>query len=78
MLKVEIHRRCTPVSLRNNPGCCPDVMAARQKGSGLQGGHHRAGWGVLSIPPAFCLVCWHHIHLAENPSKLLVVDLPKE
>lgn len=77
MLKVEIHWRCTPVSLRNSSECCPDVAAVRQEGPRLQGGHNRGERGMFSIPPAFCLVYLYYINLAENPNRLLVVDVTK-
>lgn len=77
MLKVEIHRRYTLVSLRNNPECCPDVAAARQKRPMLQEGLSRGERGLFSIPPAFCLVYLYSINLAENPNRLLVVDVAK-
>lgn len=67
------------MSLRNNhnPECCPDVAAARRKGPELQGSHSRGERGVLSIPPAFCLVYLYYINLAENSNRLLVVDVAK-
>lgn len=77
MLKVEIHRRCTLVSLRKNPECCPDVASARQKGPKLQGSHNRGERGMFSILQAFCWVYLYYINLAENPNRLLVVVVAK-
>lgn len=63
--------------LEKQPECCPDVAAARQKGPKLQGGHNRGERGMFSIPPAFCLVYLYYNNLAENPNRLLVVDVAK-
>lgn len=58
MLKVEIHRRCTVVSLRNNLECRPDVASARQNGPKLQGGHNREQKRWLAFhAPSVWFIC---------------------
>lgn len=67
---------CTGV-LEKQPDCCPDVAAARQKGPKLQGGPHRGERGMLNVPLAFRSLYLYYINLAENPNRLLVVDVAK-
>lgn len=58
MLKVEIHRRCTPVSLRNNPECCPDVTAARQRVPSCKEATTEQGGGCSAFRrPSVWFVC---------------------
>lgn len=49
MLKVKIHRRCTPVHLRDSPKCCPDVVATRLRVPKLRHSHNRRESGCLAF-----------------------------
>lgn len=77
MLKAEIHWRCTVVSLRNNLECWPDVAAARQNSPQATRRPQQRPEKMVSIPPAFCLVCLYCILLTEKSNQLFAVDVAK-